>query len=110
MNHFPDDTPAANRFHRPFHRGWAVLLLAVVLLGVQSWLFGHQLDHLSSGSDEGTCEICLIAGGLSHAHPPCTLPISFSPAIGEAPVALPGTPRIARWFSVYQVRAPPAFG
>ncbi|WP_303904015.1 hypothetical protein [Thiohalomonas denitrificans] len=102
------DTPR----HSPSrcHRGWAVLLFALALLGAQSWLFGHELEHLSSGSDEAACEICLVGGGLAHTHSTTPSPLSFPRLSGVAPKAATQTPLIVRWISGYQGRAPPAHG
>lgn len=50
-----------------YHKTWQRLLLAVLLLGAQTLLSIHALDHLDAASSD-SCEICLIGSSLGHAH------------------------------------------
>ncbi|WP_139181439.1 hypothetical protein [Thiohalomonas denitrificans] len=104
------DTPGHTPSRCHYRRGWAVLLFAAALLVVQSGLFGHELEHLSSDSDEAACEICLAGGGLAHTHSTPPSPHSLPHLSGVAPKASTQTPLIARWISGYQGRAPPVSG
>lgn len=46
---------------------WQCLLLALLLLGAQTLLSVHALDHLDANAPD-SCDICLVGSNLNHTH------------------------------------------